>query len=161
MDWPGCGQEISDPGCPSHGRCQAGAPNGQLQAVSATAPAHIIEAMVDQEQAPAAGGVLVVRQGVAAMACRHTRSLILHLPDQPARRLDAANPQAFARITAVAMAHGIDQGLLETQMQLSQGALAAHRLQQQLHERSQLQCGGSDEIGPTQRQQIRIRSCRI
>lgn len=73
-------------------------------------------------------------------------SFVLHLPDQPEGTLNSAHPQTLRGVSVVAMAHGIDQGFVEAQFQLSLELPAGHGFKEQLHQGIQLEGGWRDEI---------------
>jgi hypothetical protein len=72
--------------------------------------------VLDEEQSPP-GNCLNGRsfQLFAGMG-RKPGTFILDLPNQPVCGHNAADPQAFRGIAAVAMANGIYEGLMETQV---------------------------------------------
>jgi len=127
-----------------------------LDPVAPGAPADIVKALVDQKQSPASGGAMVqgqLTQGALAWAAliwaalkSKSRALVLHLPDQPEGTLNSAHPQTFGGVSLIAMADGIDQGLMKAQFQLRLELAAGHRFQKQLHQGSQLEGGWRDEI---------------
>ena len=95
----------------------AGAADSELQAVAAAAPAHIVKAVMNQKQAPAGCGLTALGKSGHTSVAGQSGPLVLDLPDPPVGCLDAADPHTLARIAAIAMAHRIDQGLLQTELQ--------------------------------------------
>lgn len=121
---------------------------GHLKAVAPATPAHIIEALMNQKEASAAIRIETGRQNPLARIHSHATAFILNLPDQPVGSEDATHAQTLACITAIAMPDGIHQGFLQTQLKAAGCFFAGHRLQQQLQKRTELKCGGKDEISP-------------
>jgi hypothetical protein len=122
-----------------------------LDPIALGAPADILEALVDQKQSPTSGGAMVQGQLIEGPLLQaslkgESRSLILNLPDHPEGTFNAAHPQTFGGVAVVAMANGINQGFMETQFQLRLELAAGHRFKKQLHQGSQLQGGGGNEI---------------
>jgi hypothetical protein len=64
--------------------------------------------MVNQEQAATATGLGAIRETGQALLQGQPLAFVLHLPHHPAGGDDAAHPQAFGWITAVAVAYGVD-----------------------------------------------------
>ena len=77
-----------------------------------------------------------------------TATLILHLPDQPIGREDAANAELLSGVLSVAMANGIDQGFMQSQLNPLTGENTTDWLGQQLQQRSQLQGRRQGELSP-------------
>ena len=102
--------------------------------------------MVNQEQPPATQGVKLLRQLADARLVGYPGTFVLHLPDQPVGCFNPPHAQALGWITTVAVAHGVDQGLLQPQLQLGLGVEAGDGFQQQLQQGSQLQGGRGNEI---------------
>jgi hypothetical protein len=106
-----------------------------LQAITPLTPANVVEAVVNQEDPAAAGGFQAVGQTSQPLLGRYPFSLILHLPHHPAPCENSPDPQALGRITAVAVAHGIDQHLMEAELDLGEAIATGKGLEQQLHQR--------------------------
>ena len=103
---------------------------------------------MDQEQPTAAGSIAGRRQGCCAGLLRKATPLILNLPYQPIGREDAANTELLGGILSVAMANGIDQGFMQSQLNPLTGENATDWLGQQLQQRSQLQGRRQGELSP-------------
>lgn len=112
--------------------------DGELQPIATAAPAHVVKAMVNQEQPPPRSGIRLIGQAADPSTGRQAWTLVLNLPDPPTRGFNAADADRFARIAAIAMPHGVDQGLLKPQLKTGLKLVAAHRLQQQVQQWSQL-----------------------
>jgi hypothetical protein len=65
--------------------------NRHLQSIAAFAPANIIKAVMDQEQASAGTGPGVVRQAGPTARPWHSAPLVLNLKDPPLLTIDAAD----------------------------------------------------------------------
>tara|TARA_B100001121_G_scaffold78712_1_gene69808 strand:+ start:3220 stop:3537 length:318 start_codon:yes stop_codon:yes gene_type:complete len=105
--------------------------------------------MHQKQTTPLIGIKLIGKTALPGMAGQAV-TLILDLPDQPVRRKDASDPQALSGISVIAVTHRIHQCLLQTQLKARAGLSAVHRLKQQLHQRTELECGRKDEISPPQ-----------
>jgi hypothetical protein len=106
--------------------------------------------VVDQKQTATGTGFHTLRQAGTTAIRGKARPLILHLPDQPAGRADPPDSKALGGITTIAVPDRIDQGLMESQLQLSEGRSGSDRFEQQIHQGRQLQGGGGYEINPAQ-----------
>ena len=87
---------------------------------------------MDQEQPTPAGSIENRRQGGCAGLLWEAATLILNLPDHPVGREDAANTELLGGILSVAMANGIDQGFMQSQLNPLTGENATDWLGQQL-----------------------------
>jgi len=72
---------------------------------------------VHKKQTTTLIGIDLIRQTALPGIARETIAFILDLPNQPIRRENPADSQALARVTRIAMTHGIDQGFLKTKLQ--------------------------------------------
>jgi hypothetical protein len=111
----------------------------QLQAIAPATPTHVIETVVDQKQATTRGCISPFGQACSSPAEGETGTFILDLPNPPTGRFDAPDADRLMGITAIAMAHRVDQGLLQPQLQTGLELVATHGLQQQIQQRGQLQ----------------------
>ena len=75
-------------------------------------------------------------------------AFILYLPDKPVGRQDPTNPHLLAGIAGIAMAHGIDESFVQSELHFLRGDGAGDRLNQPLHQWCQLQRGWMTEIIP-------------
>ena len=103
---------------------------------------------MDQKQPTAAGSIEGRRQGCCAGLLWEAATLILNLPNHPIGREDAANAQLLGRVLGVAMANGIDQGFMQSQLNPLTGENAPDWLGQQLQQRSPLQGRRQGELSP-------------
>tara|TARA_Y100000766_G_scaffold6141_1_gene4665 strand:+ start:895 stop:1182 length:288 start_codon:yes stop_codon:yes gene_type:complete len=91
-----------------------------------------------QKQTTPLIGIDLIRQTALPGITRETIAFILDLPNQPIRRENPTDPQTLARVSRIAVTHGIDQGFLKTQLQATRGLIAVNRFQQQLHQWTEL-----------------------
>ena len=103
---------------------------------------------MDQKQPTAAGSIEGWRQGCCAGLLWEAATLILNLPDHPIGREDAANTELLGRVLSVAMANGIDQGFMQSQLNPLTGEHTTDGLGQQLQQRSELQGRRQGELSP-------------
>ena len=103
---------------------------GQLQAIAATAPTHIIETLMDQEQSPSTACLQIEGQRCGPSVQRHAVSFILNLPNQPIGREDPTYSKLLLRIFGIAMAHGIHKCLMQAQFNALTGDVTSDRLDQ-------------------------------
>ena len=87
---------------------------------------------MDQEQPTAAWSIEGMRQDCGSGLLWEAATLILNLPDQPIWREDAANTELLGRVIGVAMADGIDQGFMQSQLNPLTGENTTDGLGQQL-----------------------------
>jgi len=85
-----------------------------LQTIAPGAPTHIVKTVVDEEQSSTGNGFDGRFLDLCAGLGRQTGTFILNLPNQPMGGHNPAHPQTFRGIAAVAMAHGVYKGLMET-----------------------------------------------
>ena len=119
-----------------------------MQAVAPPAPAHIVKTLVDQEQSSATGGIKGRWQCGSAGLLRKTAALILNLPNQPIGRKDATNAQLLGGVLSIPMANGVDQGLVQPQLDPLTGENTTNWLGEKLEQRGQLQGGRQSELSP-------------
>ena len=103
---------------------------------------------MDQEQPTAAGSIEGRRQGCCSGLLWKAATLILNLPDHPIGCEDAANTKLLGGVLSVAMANGIDQGFMQSQLNPLTGEHTTDGLSQQLQQRSQLQGRRQGELSP-------------
>ena len=103
---------------------------------------------MNQEQPTAAGSIESRGQGCCAGLLWEAATLILNLPDHPIGREDAANTELLGGVLSVAMAYGIDQSFMQSQLNPLTGENTIDWLGQQLQQRSQLQGRRQGELSP-------------
>jgi len=115
---------------------------------------------MDQEKTSAAGGIKLIRERGLTHPPRYPLTFILDLPDQPVGREDATDPEPLGGVFRVAVTNGIDQCLVQTELNALACHQASDRFDQKLHQRCQLKRGGQNEIGPPERRNRRDRIAR-
>ena len=103
---------------------------------------------MDQEQPTAAGSIEGRRQGCCSGLLWKAATLILNLPDHPIGCEDAANTKLLGGVLSVAMANGIDQSFMQSQLNPLTGEHTTDGLSQQLQQGSQLQGRRQGELSP-------------
>ena len=103
---------------------------------------------MNQEQPTATGSIESRGQGCCAGPLWEAATLILNLPDHPIGREDAANTELLGGVLSVAMAYGIDQSFMQSQLNPLTGENTIDGLGQQLQQRSQLQGRRQGELSP-------------
>jgi hypothetical protein len=106
-----------------------------------------------QKQASSLIGIQLIGQTAAARIRRQSVAFILDLPDHPVGRENAPDSKTLAGISVIAVAHGIDKRFLEAELKSTGRLTAVDGLKQQLHQRTELNGGGKDEISPAERRQ--------